>query len=61
LRFEFITPGKYLIRVIYDRNENRIWDTGNYLEGLKPEEIIYFSEVLDVRPNWDINQTFILD
>ncbi len=61
LRFEFITPGKYLIRVIYDRNENQQWDTGNYLRGLKPEEIIYFPEVLDVRPNWDINQPFILN
>ena len=61
LRFEFITPGKYLIRVIYDRNENRIWDTGNYLKGQNPEEIIYFPEVLDVRPNWDVNQTFILN
>ena len=61
LRFEFITPGKYLIRLIYDRNENRQWDTGNYLKGIKPEEIIYFPEILDVRPNWDVIQPFILN
>lgn len=61
MRFEFLTPAQYLIRVIYDRNENGVWDTGNYLEKIQPEEIIYFSEVLDVRPNWDINQPFILN
>jgi len=61
LRFELISPGKYLIRVIYDLNENGIWDTGNYLKKLKPEEIIYFPEPIEVRPNWDVNETFILN
>lgn len=60
LRFEFLQPGKYLLRVIYDENENGVWDTGNFLEKRKPEEIIYFPEVIDVRPNWDINQNFSL-
>lgn len=61
LRFELVPPGKYLIRVIYDSNENGKWDTGNYLLKIKPEEIIYFPDLLDVRPNWDINETFILN
>lgn len=61
IRFEHITPGKFLFRIIYDTNENGIWDTGNYLEKRQPEEIIYFPEVLDVRPNWDITETFILN
>lgn len=60
LRFEYIQPGKYLLRVIYDTNENGVWDTGDFLEKRKPEEIIYFPDVLDVRPNWDINQNFSL-
>jgi len=61
LRFEYITPGKYLLRLIYDENENGIWDTGDYLRRIPPEEIIYFPTVLDVRPNWDINETFTLN
>lgn len=60
-RFEFLPPGKYYLRVIYDENGNGQWDTGNYLEKRKPEEIIYFPDILDVRPNWDINETFILN
>lgn len=61
IRFDFIAPGKYLARVIYDRNENGRWDTGDYLRRIKPEEIIYFPESLDIRPNWDINQPFNLE
>jgi uncharacterized protein (DUF2141 family) len=61
LRFKLVSPGKYLIRVIYDSNENGKWDTGNYLLKTKPEEIIYFPDLLDIRPNWDINETFILN
>lgn len=51
--FQYLTPGRYLVRVIYDDNENGIWDTGNFLEREQPEEIIYFPEAIDVRANWD--------
>ncbi|HET8753675.1 MAG TPA: hypothetical protein VFM59_04875, partial [Salinimicrobium sp.] len=59
--FEHLKPGNYFIRVIYDRNDNKTWDTGNYLLKQQPEEIIYFPEVLEVRANWDMNRVFILD
>jgi len=61
LRFDYLAPAKYLIRVIYDDNANRKWDTGNYLKKTKPEQIIYFPEAIDVRANWDINQSFMLN
>lgn len=61
LRFQYITPGKYLLRVIYDENENGVWDTGDYLKRIAPEEIIYFPAELDVRPNWDITEIFNLN
>lgn len=61
LRFDYLNPAKYLIRVIYDTNENRKWDTGNYLKKTKPEQIIYFPDLIDVRANWDINQSFMLN
>lgn len=58
IRFDFLTPGKFLARVVYDRNGNGVWDTGDYPRRIQPEEIIYFPEVLDIRPNWDVNQPF---
>lgn len=58
--FKYLKPGKFFIRIIFDRNENGKWDTGDYLEKRQPEKIEYFPDTLDVRANWDINQSFIL-
>ena len=56
--FEYLPPGKYIIRVIKDANDNNKWDTGNYLKKIQPEEVIYLPEEIDVRANWDVNQVF---
>ncbi len=61
LTFDYLDPGKYLIRVISDTNTNGIWDSGNFLKGIQPEVVRYFPEVIDVRANWEIKQTFILE
>ena len=58
--FELIPPGKYLFRMIKDDNGNKIWDTGNYLQKIQPEDVYYFSNELDIRANWDFNETFNL-
>ena len=59
--FEYIIPGDYYIRIIYDENKNKIWDTGNYLQKLQPETVIYYPKVLEARPNWSLMETFTLD
>ncbi len=59
--FQFLPPGDYLMRVIYDENGNQKWDTGNYLEKRPPEEIRYYQDTLEVRSNWDLNESFILE
>lgn len=58
--FKHIPPAKYLIRVIHDSNGNKKWDTGNYLEGIQPEKVSYYPTVLEVRANWELEQTFTL-
>jgi len=58
--FTNLVPGKYLVRIIYDENQNSKWDTGNYLLKKQPEEVIYFDNILDVRANWVLTETFIL-
>jgi len=59
--FEYIKPGKYTFRLIEDLNKNDIWDTGNYLKKIKPEPVYYFPSELEVRANWDLNETFNLN
>ncbi len=61
LTFDYLDPAKYLIRVISDTNNNGKWDAGNFLQGIQPEVVRYFPETIDVRANWEIKQTFILE
>ncbi|WP_245945980.1 Ig-like domain-containing protein [Flavobacterium magnum] len=56
VEFIGLEPNKFTLRVIYDTNKNRYWDTGDFLERRLPEEVIYFAEPLEVRSNWDVTE-----
>ncbi|MES2545210.1 MAG: Ig-like domain-containing protein [Bacteroidota bacterium] len=58
--FNYIIPSLYTLRVIYDENKNKEWDSGSYLEKRQTEEVIYFPKQIDVRANWDVEQVFDL-
>lgn len=60
VEFFNILPNMYNLRIIYDSNRNKKWDTGNYLQKLQPEKVIYYPGKIDLRANWDVEQTFIL-
>ena len=51
--YKHLQPGKYLVKMVYDENENGKWDTGNLLEKLQPEKVIYYSGSIEVRSGWD--------
>ena len=61
LSFENIEPGKYYIRIIFDKNNNGKFDTGNFLNRVMPENVIYFPDLVDIRAGWDLVQEFILE
>ena len=56
--FELLDAGKYTVRLIEDANNNKLWDTGDYLEKIQPEKVIYYWKEIDLRANWDMNETF---
>ncbi|MCL6274038.1 Ig-like domain-containing protein [Muricauda sp. 2012CJ35-5] len=60
--FEFanLEPGNYMVRVIFDANGNQKWDTGSYLLKRQPERVSYYPDVIDVRANWELEQTFVI-
>lgn len=58
--FNLVEPALFTLRVTYDENKNKEWDSGNYLEKRQAEEVIYFSKEIDVRANWDVEQIFDL-
>ena len=58
--FRHINPGTYYLRVVYDINGNKRWDSGNYLKKIQPERISYYSEMVDARTGWDMVYEFTL-
>lgn len=58
--FYFLMPGKYTARLIVDRNQNGVWDTGNYEEKLQPEEVYYFPKMLETKALWDFEEQWDL-
>ena len=60
LKFEYLFPGKYKIKLIKDRNRNGKWDTGNFRKKLQPEEIFYFPKLIEIRANWDVEENWAL-
>ena len=52
-----IAPNKYFIRIIFDTNGNKKYDTGNYLKKIQPEKVSHFEMENDVRAGWDFVQT----
>lgn len=60
MKFNYMTPGKFKIKAILDRNRNRQWDTGDYRKNIQPEEVFYLPKTLEIRANWDIEETWSL-
>ncbi len=58
--FFFLTPGKYYMRLFYDRNGNGVWDTGLYEAGRQAEEVAYYPEVMELKANWEVEQEWEL-
>jgi hypothetical protein len=56
--FNLLEPALFTLRLIYDENKNKVYDSGSYLEKRYAEEVIYFSKEIDVRANWDVEQVF---
>ncbi len=56
--FKNLPADKYIFRVIFDTNNNKYWDSGNYLNHIFPERVIYYHEFIELRSNWEINETF---
>ena len=60
VEFTNLAPGKYTIRAIADDNANGKWDAGNYWKSIQSEKVYYMPKTLELRSNWDIEETFEL-
>jgi hypothetical protein len=46
-------PAQYTIRILYDANQNGVWDTGDYWKKVQPEFVIPVEQQLNIKANWD--------
>ena len=56
--FEDVKPASYYIRMFIDENGNKKWDTGNLDKKIQPEMMYYYPKKLQLRPNWDMEETW---
>lgn len=54
--FTDVTPGEYFVKIIYDDNKNKKWDSGNLLLKQVPESVIINSKQLKVLSDWEIEE-----
>ena len=52
--FYYVSPGTYYARAFVDRNDNGIWDTGNYDADVQAESVYYFPREIEAKAKFDI-------
>jgi Bacterial Ig-like domain len=60
IEFGLLVPEIFTIRIIYDDNKNKIYDSGDFLNKKYSEEVFYYQGDVDVRTNWDVDQSIDL-
>ncbi len=61
VKFNFVKPGSYKIKLIIDSSNNGKWDTGNYLKNLQPEKVFYNPSLIQVKANWDMELEWTIE
>ena len=56
-----LAPSRYKIRIIYDTNHNKKWDTGNFLLKEQPEEVFYFNSIIIAKANWEVTESLTIE
>lgn len=56
VRFESVKPSKYSIRILVDENENGIWDSSDFANGIFAEPVYLYEKEIEVRPLWEIRE-----
>lgn len=59
--FDYLDPSSFFIRVIYDANDNGVYDTGDFLKNIQPEQVLYKPELIKLGANRDARETIFLN
>ena len=56
----FLQRGKYYARIIEDQNGNGLYDTGDFQTGRQPDLAYYYPKAINIKKNWDKEETWDL-
>ena len=54
IRFNYLMPGIYTLKLIEDSDNNGKWTTGLLEKRVQPELIIHYNNPIDIKANWDL-------
>lgn len=60
ITFDLLQPESFTLRITYDDNKNKRYDAGSFLSKTYAEEVFYYQKEVDVRTNWDVDETIDL-
>jgi hypothetical protein len=58
--FTDVPAGQYLIRVVFDENENEKWDTGNFMKHKQAERIKLLDKRVKVMSDWEVEEEIFI-
>ena len=58
LIFKELLPSKYQLRLTLDSNNDGKWTAGDYFKNSQAEKVIYYTEELKLRANWELEIDF---
>lgn len=53
----FLNPGTYYARLFFDTDADGKWTTG-LLDSIQPEEVAYYPKKIELKANWDVDQSW---
>jgi len=60
IEFPYLPPDKYHLRIIDDRNANGRYDSGDFSRRIQPEKVYKHPKIIEIRPNWYIEENWLL-
>lgn len=58
--FTNVTPGTYQIKIVFDDNENKKWDTGNFNSKIQPEHVFIHPKAIKILSDWEIEEEILI-
>ncbi len=60
IEFPLLSPDKFMIKAIFDTNNNGKWDPGDIDQQLQPERVVYYPKIMKLRSNFEIQENWEL-